>query len=342
MFARIVTTGLIFDPETSMRDFLFSPTGLVPMVGQKLSRAQTTIQRSQSRRGNGRPAWKQNAPQKVPAKNNKLIQEAPFQAAVTKQQSLSAQGRPYLRHSWHRIDMLAILAFWITFLLALTGEEATSSLHLYLFRALSVLRAGRLLVITSGTTTILHSLKRAGPLLITVTYFVVFAGILFSIIGVQSFRGSFRRDCLLTDPNNASNIITLSQQCGGYLDSNTLTNLPYLQLDGTPVPGANAKGFICPLGQICQTTDSNPQGNTQGFDNIFLSIIQVIVIGSINTWTPTMYQAMDSEFFSSCLFFIVAVIVINFWLLNLVVAVVVNVFQSIRADTKKSAFGADE
>jgi hypothetical protein len=55
-----------------------------------------------------------------------------------------------------------------------------------------------------------------------------------------------------------------------------------------------------------------------------------------------MYQAMDSDFFSSSLYWLVGVIVVNFWLINLVVAVVVNTFKDIRADTKKSAFGADE
>lgn len=55
-----------------------------------------------------------------------------------------------------------------------------------------------------------------------------------------------------------------------------------------------------------------------------------------------MYMAMDSDYFSSSLFFLAAVIVINFWLINLLVAVVVNTFKDIRAETKKSAFGADQ
>ena len=48
-----------------------------------------------------------------------------------------------------------------------------------------------------------------------------------------------------------------------------------------------------------------------------------------------MYSMMDSEFFSSCLYFIVAVIILNFWFLNLLTAVVVNTFKDIRAETKK-------
>lgn len=60
----------------------------------------------------------------------------------------------------------------------------------------------------------------------------------------------------------------------------------------------------------------------------------------VNTWANTMYATMDSDYYSSSLFFLVGVIVINFWLINLVIAVVVNTFKDIRSNTKKSAFGA--
>ena len=49
---------------------------------------------------------------------------------------------------------------------------------------------------------------------------------------------------------------------------------------------------------------------------------------------------IDAEFFVSCCFFIVCIVVLNFWLINLFVAVITNTFSAIRSDTKKSAFGA--
>lgn len=54
-----------------------------------------------------------------------------------------------------------------------------------------------------------------------------------------------------------------------------------------------------------------------------------------------MYETMDTDYQPSALFFIVAVMVLNLWLMNLLVAVVVNTFQDIRAETKKSAFGGE-
>jgi hypothetical protein len=65
------------------------------------------------------------------------------------------------------------------------------------------------------------------------------------------------------------------------------------------------------------------------------------VLASVNSWSGVMYAMMDAEFFISCLFFIIGIVILNFWLINLFVAVITNTFSAIRAETKKSAFGAD-
>lgn len=57
-------------------------------------------------------------------------------------------------------------------------------------------------------------------------------------------------------------------------------------------------------------------------------------------WSTLMYSVIDSDFFVSCLFFIMGIIVLNFWLINLFVAVITNSFAAIRSETSKSAFGA--
>lgn len=249
----MVTTGLILDPERSVRDFLFSPTGVWPRTERKISRARGTLDRNASMLGKHRANWRSTGAGRAPAKQATLLPEAPFERAFHHQKTLLSAQRPFLRHSWYRADLVAVLAFWVTFILALTGQEATATRHIYLFRALSVLRIGRLLAITSGTTTILRSLKESGALILRVTYFVVFAATLFSIIGVQSFRGSLRRECVLTDPNNSTDIISLGQQCGGYLDAATLQELTYLNIDGSHASGL-PKGYICPINQICNVS----------------------------------------------------------------------------------------
>ena len=75
----------------------------------------------------------------------------PFQLAIQKQRDLLKSSRPYLRHSWNRVDAVAILSFWAMFGLAMFGLERTPGTHIYIFRALSVLRTARLLSVSSGT-----------------------------------------------------------------------------------------------------------------------------------------------------------------------------------------------
>lgn len=75
----------------------------------------------------------------------------PFRISVQKSRDTTQRNLPYLRHSWTRIDFVAVISFWITFGLAMAGVER-GHYHIGIFRALSVLRTARLLAITSGTT----------------------------------------------------------------------------------------------------------------------------------------------------------------------------------------------
>ncbi|KAF9236771.1 Ion transport protein-domain-containing protein [Melanogaster broomeanus] len=271
----------------------------------------------------------------VPKSHPSDIISLPFRLNVQAAREKVVRNLPYLRQSWGRIDFLAIVGFWVSFILATIGVER-GTYHFGIFRAMSVLRIARLLAITSGTATIMRSLKIARPLLASVTYFVVFAMVLFSVIGVQSFKGSLRRSCHLL-PALGEATTQLLQSCGGHINATTLASSPYLQLDGTP--GDVVKGFICPLGQICQE-GNNPYGGVESFDTVYYATLQVIILASANTWSQVMYQIIESEYFVSCFFFVVGILVLNFWLFNLFVAVITNTFSAIRSDTRRSAFGA--
>ncbi|KZW03268.1 hypothetical protein EXIGLDRAFT_664412 [Exidia glandulosa HHB12029] len=264
----------------------------------------------------------------------------PFALSIARSHSLAHRGLPYLRHSWNRIDFLAVLSFWITFVLSVYGIERAQGVHISIFRALSVLRCARLLAVTQGTTTIMHSLKIARPMLANVAYFVLFAIILFSVVGVQAFRGSLRRTCVLISTTPGVPDIELDQVCGGYIEPLSLNRTGYISREGIPID-SHRKGYTCPLGQVCRERGSDPHVNLEAFDDIVLAALQVMIIAGANGWSPVMFAAIDGEYFISSLFFIVCLVILNFWLINLFVAVITNTFAAIRAQTKKSAFGAD-
>jgi hypothetical protein len=75
----------------------------------------------------------------------------PFKGSIFRAQNKTLRNLPYLRHSWNRVDLIAIISFWISFGLATGGLERGRN-HIGVFRALSVLRTARLLTVTAGTT----------------------------------------------------------------------------------------------------------------------------------------------------------------------------------------------
>ncbi|KAG1745083.1 Ion transport protein-domain-containing protein [Suillus paluster] len=317
--ARICVSGFLLDPEVPM-------SALFRVDAEETSRTHL--------RSPSQPTFFSRALRSDQTPTDAI--SLPFRLNIENARDKVHRNMPYLRQSWGRIDFIAILSFWISFALSMAGVERGSH-HIAAFRAMSVLRIARLLAITSGTTTIMHSLKIARPLLTNVAYFVVFAAVVFSIIGIQSFKGSFRRNCYLQPTLGETQTQIPTQFCGGHIDPNTLDVFPYLQLDGTP--SSAAKGYICPLGQVCQE-GTNPYSGVQSFDNIYYAALQVVIVTSANGWSPIMYSIIDAEFFVSCFFFIICILVLNIWLINLFVAVITNTFSAIRSDTQKSAFGA--
>ena len=66
------------------------------------------------------------------------------------QQRVRLARRAFLRHSFNRLDFLAVVSYWISFSLSLAHIQ--SERHVYVFQMLSCLRILRLLSLTSGTS----------------------------------------------------------------------------------------------------------------------------------------------------------------------------------------------
>ncbi|TIA43120.1 hypothetical protein D6C78_00544 [Aureobasidium pullulans] len=246
--------------------------------------------------------------------------------------------RAFLRHSFNRLDFLAVCSFWISFIIGIFGVE--SQKHVFVFRMLSCLRIVRLLGITSGTLVILRSLKKAAPTLLNVAFLTGFFWLLFAIIGVQSFKSSLRRTCVWTNPSDPTETFTNEMQfCGGYLLSNG-SSRPWVHADGSP-GASDAKGFFCPINSVCIEGD-NPYNGTVSYDNIFQSLEMVFVVMSSNTFSDQLYYLADSDYLSAGLFFAAGIIIFPLWLVNLLIAVITSSFQVIRDESKASAFTAQE
>lgn len=232
--------------------------------------------------------------------------------------------RAYLRGDWNKIDFVSIVSFWVSFILSMSGVDI--SMHCTVFRSLMCFKILRLFNLTKGTRICLKGIRGAGSQCKEVTLFLLCFWVLFAIIGVQSFKTSLRRHCVWTDPSNSANTFENEFQfCGSFLNANTKKPMPYLEVTG--LSSSQTKGFSCPVYSQCILKD-NPYGNTVSFDSIFHSMELVFVILSANTFTDLMYYTMDSESLAASLFYVVTILFLTIWLLNLIIAVVINSYRA--------------
>jgi hypothetical protein len=192
-------------------------------------------------------------------------------------------------------------------------------------------------------------LKKATPLLVNVSFLIGFFWLLFAIIGVQSFKSSFDRQCVWFDSSDPLNVTgsaytNVLQFCGGQLNNLTGVAEPWLKGPLTQLTNgsSSAKGYLCPRGSLCLQLAPNqlPYNGTVSFDNIFQSLELVFVVMTANTFSDLMYYSMDSDYVAAALFFAGGIVIMMLWLLNLLIAVITSSFQVIREEGKASAFAA--
>ncbi|KAH6854398.1 Ion transport protein-domain-containing protein [Chaetomium sp. MPI-CAGE-AT-0009] len=343
IIVRIIVSGLIINADE------YAPVGSKRRLRERVAEQYHAIFKPQRQKSVRQPPQEQ---QFVPAfqRSFTMMHGMPGEVSLKEQQRLHLARRAFLRHGFNRLDFIAVVAFWISFILGITGLEREH--NVYVFRMLSSLRIIRLLALTKGNLIILRSLKKSAPLLVRVSFLMGFFWLLFAIIGVQSFKSSLSRQCTWINPEDPTNFAAAFTPdlsfCGGHLNATTGDTEPWV-LSPTKnlsaeflIPGAkNAKGFICPKGSICLQQD-NPFNGTVNFDDIGHSLELVFVIMSANTFSDLMYYTVSSDFLPAALFFGAGIIIMMLWMTNLLIAVITSSFQVIREESKASAFTADD
>lgn len=238
--------------------------------------------------------------------------------------------RAFLRSSWQRLDFVSVLSFWISLILQVSNWDYDN--HFMLFRALGCIRIWRLLNLTTGTNIILRACQSAIPQLIDVGIFVVCFWVIFAIIGVQSFKSSLSRHCVWTNPDDPSETYINSDLfCGAYLGTD---GHPHPYLDRLGHPTGYVKGWWCPVNSVCQSGE-NPYGGTVSFDNILQSMQAVFVMISVNTFSDTMYNVMNTDSVAAALFFVVGIYILTVWLMNIFTAIIVASFDFVQMEEKE-------
>lgn len=145
LIAKVLVSGFIINPveySTLNRNL-----GLTQALAER-GKTLITPQRQFSKKMSMLPAEPQASVIRTFTGLNQLEQEAvddPLQA-----RRIRLAHRAFLRHSFNRLDFVAVVSFWVSFLLSVSGVE--TSQQIYVFRMLSSLRILRLLALTNGTS----------------------------------------------------------------------------------------------------------------------------------------------------------------------------------------------
>jgi hypothetical protein len=144
--AKIIVSGFFFNPAE------YSKIGHKRSIKGAIVHKYKTFfgpQRRPSTRKSRQPV--RDAPKQSIVRSLTSFQQnmAAPQTTADKQR-LQLAKRAFFRHSLNRIDLIAVVSYWIGFALSFTKIESGS--HLYVFRMLSCLRTLRLLALTSGTS----------------------------------------------------------------------------------------------------------------------------------------------------------------------------------------------
>lgn len=141
VIARIIVSGFIMNAtEYSTID---RQRGVKAAVAEKYR----NVFQPQRQKSVKKPPLENYGPSSL-ARSVTWLHGQPLPETLEEQQRYQLARRAFLRHGFNRLDFVAVVSFWISFVVGITGLEKTH--HLYVFRMLSCLRILRLLAITKG------------------------------------------------------------------------------------------------------------------------------------------------------------------------------------------------
>ncbi|XP_019643323.1 PREDICTED: voltage-dependent calcium channel type A subunit alpha-1-like isoform X8 [Branchiostoma belcheri] len=209
----------------------------------------------------------------------------------------------YLRNGWNIMDFVVVV----------TGLMSTfvqsNNVDLRTLRAVRVLRPLKLVAGIPSLQVVLKSIIRAMAPLLQIALLVLFAILIFAIIGLEFYTGIFHLAC----HNNVTGELVQEEVCGANFSSITSTV------------------YMCKEGELCIEYWEGPNNGITNFDNIGYAMLTVFQLITMEGWTQVLYWCNDSLGNSfNWLYFIPIIILGSFFMLNLVLGVLSGMFAKER------------
>ncbi|XP_067640083.1 voltage-dependent calcium channel type A subunit alpha-1 isoform X5 [Eurosta solidaginis] len=217
----------------------------------------------------------------------------------------------YLRNIWNIMDFVVVVTGAMTIF-----AEANIDVDLRMLRSFRVLRPLKLVSRIPSLQVVLKSIIKAMAPLLQIGLLVLFAIVIFAIIGLEFYSGALHKTCYsLEDPNKSVKEGESETPC--YTDNVT----------------ERASGsFVCNYTtSMCLEKWEGPNWGITSFDNIGFAMLTVFQCITMEGWTAILYwtnDALGSTF--NWIYFVPLIVIGSFFMLNLVLGVLSGEFAKER------------
>ncbi|XP_065584736.1 LOW QUALITY PROTEIN: voltage-dependent calcium channel type A subunit alpha-1-like, partial [Artemia franciscana] len=217
----------------------------------------------------------------------------------------------YLRNIWNLMDFVVVVTGSMTIF-----AEANVEVDLRMLRSFRVLRPLKLVSRIPSLQVVLKSIIKAMAPLLQIGLLVLFAIVIFAIIGLEFYSGAFHKTCYSIEDFNE--VVTEGEEetpC--HSDNSSLA-----------APGS----YVCDYSSsMCLEKWEGPNFGITSFDNIGFAMLTVFQCITMEGWTSILYwtnDAIGNTF--NWMYFVPLIVIGSFFMLNLVLGVLSGEFAKER------------
>ncbi|XP_040581847.1 voltage-dependent calcium channel type A subunit alpha-1 isoform X6 [Lepeophtheirus salmonis] len=221
----------------------------------------------------------------------------------------------YLRNMWNIMDFVVVVTGCMTILV-----EKSVPFDLRMLRSFRCLRPLKMVSKVPSLQVVLKSIFKALAPLMQIGLLVMFAILIFAIIGLEFYSGELHKTCYsIQDLNEMVTEGRLQVPCNA--DDKSVAP-----------PGS----FSCdPEISICLEKWGGPNYGITSFDNIIYAMLTVFQCITMEGWTPILYWTDDALGNINSIYFVPLIVIGSFFMLNLVLGVLSGEFSNERTRVER-------
>ncbi|KAF2879670.1 hypothetical protein ILUMI_26498, partial [Ignelater luminosus] len=218
----------------------------------------------------------------------------------------------YLRNIWNIMDFFVVLTGFLTLF-----TQDIEAVDLRTLRAIRVLRPLKLVSGIPSLQVVLKSIIKAMAPLLQIGLLVLFAIVIFAIIGLEFYSGALHRTCY-----SIYDIDVIAKEGDQAFPCNT---------DNKSQADAYGSNWCRDGNSVCLERWKGPNDGITSFDNIGLAMLTVFQCITMEGWTSILYwmnDAVGNHF--NWMYFVPLIVLGSFFMLNLVLGVLSGEFAKER------------